>query len=685
MFVCALCAVAIAILEKQPSYGNEQAVAASPPAAVLTQHTVRAGARTATIEPAKGLINQVAKVSWTGFHPTDALGNFGVIIYQCTASPVSLDDCFTVSPFPNSAGGNAILTGVTQPAGTGDAFFEIRNSSKLPDLNCSDTVPCSLVLYENDGNPPPVGSLPTSAVVVPITFARSSADCPVPDHLDVRAEGEASGANLFYNWVGQLCEGTPKLALDYTETSSNNGRASELAGQADLGVTSLGATKEELAASAAHTTYEYAPLDLNAVVVAFNIQDSVTNQQILDVTLTPRLIARLVTDSQLLDFFNDPEFQALNPGHTWPSSGASQPLLRAERNADTRLITSWMIQDQDAKDLIAAKDKYGVRVTPDFYNKTYPVDNFEKAASDDGFSPRTGEEDVALHTFYGVKPADATTTRPSVQGFFAIVDRSTATQYGLPMAKLVNHAGTAVAPDDAGVIAGYGAMTTLDGVKVADFTSTEASQYPLTKIDYAMVRRDVTRVDSTGKVVGDPTKAKSFKDFLDYAAVAGQQHLLGGYMPLPAEEVTLAQHVAGDLRAPVEPHPTTTTTVPATTTTTPSPPVTFGSCCSGSSSGSSGTDYTSPTPTTAPGDGTTPTTKVPRTTPTTTRRYKLVAAQAPNWSPVGTTGTGGSSIALSLILLLGLAALAGRIAWYTSPKMLARIRARSASTAGDAR
>src|SRR4029077_12498852 len=128
----------------------------------------------------------------------------------------------------------------------------------------------------------------------------------------------------------------------------------------------------------------------------------VTGQPITNVTLTPRLLARLITDSDLLDFFTDPEFLALNPGHHWPTLGASQPLLRAEISADTRLITSWMIQDPDAQAFIAGHDKYGIQVTPDFLNKQSPVDNFEKAASDDGFDPLPGEPLVAQHAFYGV-------------------------------------------------------------------------------------------------------------------------------------------------------------------------------------------------------------------------------------------------------------------------------------------
>ena len=174
--------------------------------------------------------------------------------------------------------------------------------------------------------------------------------------------------------------------------------------------------------------------------------------------------------------------------------------------------------------------------------------NFEKAASDDGFDPLTGEALVAQHMFYGVKPADSTVTRPSSEGFFGIMDRDTAAQWGLPMAQLVNHAGDAVGPDDASVMAGYKDMTTLNGVKVPNFASTDPAAYPLTKIDYTMVRQKITKTDlDTGAQTPDPTKVRSLKTFLDWESTTGQQHLLEGYLPLPAAEVAQTKKVASEI------------------------------------------------------------------------------------------------------------------------------------------
>src|SRR5262249_49972641 len=155
-------------------------------------------ARTLTVTPATGLGNQVVVASWAGFTPTNGLAN-QVILVQCASAPTSLDDCAVADPYPSSAAGNRAI-GTTTSKGTGTAFFEVRRAAFLPQLDCSETNPCSLVAYENDGTVPPPGQLPATAVVAPLTFARSAADCPPVTNFDVRAEGEASAAQAMYGW-----------------------------------------------------------------------------------------------------------------------------------------------------------------------------------------------------------------------------------------------------------------------------------------------------------------------------------------------------------------------------------------------------------------------------------------------------------------------------------------------------
>ena len=88
----------------------------------------------------------------------------------------------------------------------------------------------------------PTDRLPDESATAPITFAPGVADCPNASRFDVTAEGEASGADVVYGWAARRCTGASPQAIDFTETSSNEGRHSLLTGHVDLAVTSTPAT-----------------------------------------------------------------------------------------------------------------------------------------------------------------------------------------------------------------------------------------------------------------------------------------------------------------------------------------------------------------------------------------------------------------------------------------------------------
>src|SRR5207249_4109134 len=101
-----------------------------------------------------------------------------------------------------------------------------------------------------------------------------------------------------YTWAAGLCTASPPQIVDYTLTSSVSGREDFLKDLVDVGVTSTGATAAELAAAPGHLAFTYAPTDLTAIVVAYNMTDPDTGQRITDLKLSPRLLARLITDSR---------------------------------------------------------------------------------------------------------------------------------------------------------------------------------------------------------------------------------------------------------------------------------------------------------------------------------------------------------------------------------------------------
>ncbi|MDQ6696643.1 MAG: hypothetical protein M3Z46_04200, partial [Actinomycetota bacterium] len=321
---------------------------------VVVSPSAAATARHLTVQPAIGLENQAVNVSWSGFDPAHT-----VTLYQCSgAQPRSLSDCYrqlaAVTEF-----GTGTDQATTTPDGTGSANFEVRPGLQLPLLGCSARSSCSLLAFENDGSELPKTGLPATAVTARLDFAPSPADCPKVSTPDVTTAGEGSASHALYAWAARVCSGGDPLSLDYTESSSPEGRANFLKGLIDVGLTSTAPTTDEIA-SGTTRAFAVAPIDMTGVVVAFNVSDTVTHERIMDMNLTPRLVAIMLAGGQFggpeQSLFTDPEFVALNPGHHWPTH-VEPPLLRSERNADAYVLTNWLNEDASARNFLDGKDR----------------------------------------------------------------------------------------------------------------------------------------------------------------------------------------------------------------------------------------------------------------------------------------------------------------------------------------
>ena len=496
--------------------------------------------RALTLNQSTGLDTRALTASWSGFNPTRRNGQFAVNVAQCKASPTVLTrDCFVVNRYPNIEQGSMVLGATTKSDGTGSALIEIRSAIDLVELECSASKPCSVIAYEVTGTPVPPDGMPELYALAPIKFAPSPADCPPVTDFDARLGGESAAIPLSYRVAGTACTAADPKIYDVTESSSNEGREAVLQAQLDAGITAVPATPAELAEHPEVLRVKYAPLDLTALVVAFQLADPVSNTPITDLTLTPRLVSRLISDTRPEEIFGDAEFQALNPGRRWPPGGVTHPLLRAEANADTGLVTGWINQDRGARAFLDGSDQYGEAVTPAWKNVAYPVDIFESRAATAGYTPLTGQRTVGQRLFYGVSPSNLSTT-VNYTGVMGIVDLPTARRLGLSIAKVVNATGAAVAPTDEAILAGYRSMTTNpDGTKSANFASTDPAAYPLVKIDYAMV----TNTLGTGRVAA---LARFITDAVGTVQDTGG---LLGYVPLPAAERAQAVTVATGLTA----------------------------------------------------------------------------------------------------------------------------------------
>jgi ABC-type phosphate transport system substrate-binding protein len=592
-----LCALMLAAfsLASLASFGAADSVSAEPaPRSPVT--ATGTGGRTGTVSPGVDLSNEVINISWSGFRPTTQQNIYTVIILQCKANPVSLADCFTAEPFPDLANGNRLLDS-TAADGTGSAQFEVRPASNLPQLACSATNPCSILVYENDALPIQAGSLPAARVVIPITFAPSQADCPTITDFDVRVDGSATSAGLFYAWAARICQGEGSVVLDYTETSSTSGRENFLAGLIDFGITALPATEEELLHHPDHREYSYAPVAASAVVVAYNLTDPYTGLRVNNLVVSPRLVARLVTNSSVESFVRDRELLNINRTVGFPTNGINPILVRAERNAATTILTSWMSADPEAQKFLADNDTWRVDLNPSYVGYSYPRDAFELVDTDPRYLPRQGQKNIATRMFYGVSPTGTQAEVTSARGVIGIIDWPTAKKFGLQVAGLLKPDGTVVQVSDDSILRGIAdAELSAAGTLVADPTPEDPLAYPMIKVDYAMVPKtyDVEK------------KIADVRRVLSYAVGEGQNLLPAGYVTLPDSMRAETQKIVDAIGVPVVATTTTTiarqaVTVPTTRPRATVPPTTVAPTTTTSTTTSSTTTTTTqPAPITVP-------------------------------------------------------------------------------------
>jgi len=608
------------------SFGAADSVSAEPaPRSPVT--ATGTGGRTGTVTPGVDLSNEVINISWSGFRPTTQQNIYTVIILQCKANPVSLADCFSAEPFPDLANGNRLLDS-TAADGTGSAQFEVRPASNLPQLGCSATNPCSMLVYENDALPILAGSLPDARVVIPITFAPSQADCPTITDFDVRVDGSATSAGLFYSWAARICQGDSSVVLDYTETSSTTGRENFLAGLIDFGVTALPATEEELSHHPDHRDYSYAPIAASAVVVAYNLTDPFTGLRVENLVVSPRLVARLVTNSSVETFVRDRELLNINPTVRFPTNGINPILVRAERNAATTILTSWMSADPEAKKFLANTDTWRVALNSSYVGYSYPRDAFELVDNDSRYLPRQGQKNIATRMFYGVSPTGTQAEVTSARGVIGIVDLPTAKRFGLQVAGLLMPNGSVVQVTDDSILRGIAdADLSAAGTLVADPTPEDPLAYPMIKVDYAMVP----------KTFDTEEKIADVRRVLNYAVGDGQSLLPSGYITLPDLMRAETRKIVDAIGVPVV----------ATTTTIVRQAVTV--------------------PTTRPRATVPPTTVAPATTTSTTTRSTTTTQPAPITVPKAKLSDDFSGQRSSSGLMLGLGGLSGAVILGTAP------------------
>lgn len=329
--------------------------------------------------------------------------------------------------------------------GTGEFDFEVHTSIQAPELGCGQTAAqdtCYLVLvprgteygghdsscsqitqkggtsYSYGQSPAIQGGGPlvpgcdywNNRIVVPLNFTTVAGACANGSEDDVIGSQMLIGA--MGSWQPALCN-TVGSPVSFTTNADSVARDYLLEKRTDVAFTSYPITRAELQDPDDQTDFDntavaYAPVAIGAVTISFLADGK--NGQISSLVLSPRLLAKLLTQSYIFtvpsdgtdpgitDFaqlgavnrsynhiWDDPDFQALNPN--WDQFTTDPSLvLPGPSGADAiEQVWKWIDSDTDARNFLNGKpDPWGMTVNPNYLPKG------NSAAQVPVFDPTTG-------------------------------------------------------------------------------------------------------------------------------------------------------------------------------------------------------------------------------------------------------------------------------------------------------
>jgi ABC-type phosphate transport system substrate-binding protein len=537
----------------------------------------------ASATPTAGLSNeQVVQVTWRGM-PSTSSEYMNLMI--CKASPTTAGDCTRANWVFKQLGDSG-----TEPI----QVLSGQEVAAVSGLLCDAATPCSVAAFlANPGNvavrPQQVVLADIGAVVIPLTFARSADLCPNGLSSKLRGEGGSASDRIFLNWGGRVCEAPMSIDMDSTTQSSPLARADFLKRRVDFGVTTRPITDAEKQAAAddlatlgsgdAVRDFAYAPVTITGLVLAFNIRDKNTSEQMTRMVLTPDMVARMFL--QLGNFLQDdvlltPEWRALNKrpdGQDWAIPPVGR-YMRAEESDDTFLFTSWL-WELARSEYVKATRKIGETGTGDNPYTQGPMSILEPV---EGLT-RLQRADAVARNLLNPNAPD-----PGF-GTIGVVDSSVAAKYGLPTVTIRDTrpgCNRDVEFNPTNLLAGIAAMKpNPEGTTSIDFQSAPCGSYPMPKVSWMVVPTGDSSGHTDWTKLGPPVRA-----MVDYAAGAGQSLdpadpvLPVGYVALPDDLKSKARAVRDEV--PVTNPP------PAESTSTTAPPDSGSGSGSGSGGGTGG-------------------------------------------------------------------------------------------------
>jgi hypothetical protein len=516
-----------------------------------------------------------------------------------------------INEFYDQSSTNEIPFGRTRADGTGQEFMEVQTAREAPGLGCGEALKgaggkitgrsCWLVIVPRDdhevngtvrsgtGVGGPLDSSPLSMsnweqrIAIPLTFQPIGGACAI-GAKERLTYGQESVAEAVSRWQPSLCASTG-ATFGYSQVSDTIARRQLTLTDPSMVFVSGPLDPGQVAAG---MTPVYAPVAVSGLAIAFNIesQSSVTappevrrqeGARLAELKLTPRLVAKLMTQSYRLalnntadylagnplDMSRDPDFLRLNPDFRKYLFGgifdALTPIGQGDAFAE---LWQWVNADKDARAFLdGTPDPDGMVVNKNYKGIALPVNDLPKAdlTCEDFPAPQLPLCPLTAHPYAGsmhdgaraasrgdtltsnwnpvAQPPAYQKSPPQLSGtrdLLAISDTATAQRYGLPLAQLCHGDGTGcVSPTADALTKGLGTLTptAVAGVKVPDPTAAGAGAYPLTTVTYA----------ATVPASLDAGARKDYAALLRYAAGPGQKpglepgQLPAGYAPLPAD------------------------------------------------------------------------------------------------------------------------------------------------------
>ena len=328
-----------------------------------------------------------------------------------------------------------------------------------------------------------------------------------------------AGSTWSYNAIHQWIANVAQdgLTVSYAAVGSTAGRSEFTSGTVDFAASDIPYGVQDGSNFDPPPSRGYAYVPDMAVGLAFVYNLSIGGQQVTNLRLSGAVLAGIFTNT--ITRWNDPAIAADNPGLALPAQSIV-PVVHTEGSGESAQLTQWMIATHDS-DWTAYCQAVGRN--PCTQTSAYPVQPGTDMVGQPG--------DAGVAGYVSQSQAD---------GAIGYVSYSTALASGLPVAKVLNTAGYYTAPTAGNVAVALlqaqvdtNPSDPLDGTANLSqvYTDTDPRTYELSSYSYLIVPADSSFGFTTDK-------GYTLGAFGQYALCQGQQQVdLLGYSALPINVV----------------------------------------------------------------------------------------------------------------------------------------------------